>query len=199
MDQFGAALNSLVNSMGTLGGDRNETTEVRNSTTIQNLVKTSITQEVIQETISTAIATNDLKVEANGAATVSVRGVTLSATAGVVLNALSQNVLVQDAVAQMESTVEQTASDEQKGLTDLVDSFFGGVAGVVGSLGGLLQAGALPSIILFCCICSVVLVFMMVKMGGKDGAAGGGGGGGFGGGFGALRMNPYMMAASSMF
>lgn len=164
-DLVGESLKALVSTISNLGKNTNDETTVSTSTVIRNIVQSSITMNVVQETVAKAIATNALRLTASGVSAVRVSGVTLSAAAEVVQNALSKNQSVQQAVAAMDNKVKQESLDKKKGLTDLVDSFFGGVAGVIGSLGGLLQAAMLPAILSVSCVCSVVILYFMMRSG----------------------------------
>lgn len=168
-DLLGESLKALASTISNLGKNTNDSTTVSNSTAIRNIIQNSVTMEVVQETIAKAIATNALSISATGVSAVRVSGVTLTAAAEVVLNALSKNESVQAAVVAMDNKVAQEAADKKKGVADLVDSFFGGVAGVIGSVGGLLQAAALPALLSACCGCCICVIFIMMRMNKKGG------------------------------
>lgn len=158
-DDFGKALNSMVKAFNVAGSD-DETTSITNEQAFSSEVVNKMTIQVVQEAVAKAAAMNDFTNSAKGLASSTVEGIVMDAQAAVLMNALAKSEALQKAAASMENEAKTNTDIQNKGLTDLTDSVFGGISGVISSATtawGMAIGGA---ILIAFCACMVLMFGM---------------------------------------
>jgi hypothetical protein len=167
------ALTNMINQSsssvaGMLGGASSSADITNLNSTIQNVVNstTELTsyQSIVSQTFNTQNATLVVGGSCNGKITQNQK---------IVANVIALNVLkaVQDALVRNSTTanvftqLSQTSTAKSEGLSDLVNSFFNGVAKVLGVPFGAAQNMVIACVILCCLCCFGLLAFMLSPAG----------------------------------
>jgi hypothetical protein len=153
---------------GMLGGASSSGDITNLNTDIQNIVKETTKLESYQSILSQTFNTQDVALVVGG----SCNG-KITQSQKIVANVIAMNVLkaVQTALVENKSTsnvftqLSQTATAKSEGLGDLVNSFFNGVAKVLGVPFGAAQNMTIACVVLLCLCCMGFLAFALSPAG----------------------------------
>lgn len=174
-DEVGRALNNFIDMYNVMGRS-DESSKIANTQDFYNEVVNSITLEVAQEAITNARAMNNIENIARGLSYATVNGIKMDAQVAVFMKALSKNKALSDTASKISTETDQDTKEQNKGLADVTDSFFGGVGGVVRSIGSAVSSASAGIAMIFIAIAIVALSACMVMTGGLGGGGGGSGG-----------------------
>ena len=162
--ELGSELGALV------GGDSNMDIQTEVNLEIRNLIENTITTETLNSTVAEQVniqgqtlnvgncVDSDISLNQDIVAEVAATSIT-----NMVKTAIAGNTLLNTMAAKAEST----ATKKQGGLAGLMDSFLGGIAGIVGTSQQGAMAGSAASVCIVC-VLMIGLVAMFLSPAGQN-------------------------------
>src|SRR6056300_319849 len=153
-----------------LGGDTNLEMEQNLNMEVKNLVENNISRETLNSTVAEQVniqgqtlnigncVDSDIKLDQDIVAEVAATSIT-----NMVKTAIAGNTLLNTMAAKAESS----ATKKQGGLAGLMDSFLGGIAGIVGTSQQGAMAGSAASVCIVC-VLMIGLVAMFLSPAGQN-------------------------------
>ena len=158
--ELGSELGALV------GGDSNMDISNEVNMEIQNLVENNITTTNVNNTVAEQVNIQDGELNLQyydcsdtGAKLDFSQDIMAEVKATSIMNILKEAIASNEMLNKMAATTDSSATKKQGGLAGLMDSIFGGIAGVIGTSQQGAMAGSAASV---CCVC--VLMIGLVAM-----------------------------------
>ena len=157
--QMGSELGALV------GGDMNQDIKMKVDMEIENLVKKTITTNNLTSTVSEQVNIQDGELNVKrydctvGSASLDFsQDVVSEVKAESVMSTLKEAIANNEVLNKMAASADATATQKQGGIAEVMDSLFGGIAGVIGTS----QQGAMAASGFSACIVCVIVIGMVM-------------------------------------
>ena len=166
--ELGSELGALV------GGDSNMDISNEVNMEIQNLVENNITTTNVNNTVAEQVNIQDGELNLQyydcsdtGAKLDFSQDIMAEVKATSIMNILKEAIASNEMLNKMAATADSSATKKQGGLAGLMDSVFGGIAGVIGTSQQGAMAGSAASV---CCVCVLMigLVVMFLSPAGQN-------------------------------
>ena len=164
-----AQVNQASTATSQLGGGQSsssDNTTINNH--IENLIETNVTDETYNAAVSQSLGSNDGTLVIGRDCKDEIhfdQNIVSQVTAINLLDKVQQILDSDSVVSQFNATVAQTATAKSEGLAGLVDSFFNGVAKVLGVPFDAAQNMVIACVVLCCLCCMGLLAFMLSPAG----------------------------------
>ena len=148
---------SASSSLGSQGSTSQDNVTINNA--VQSIVNTTVSDTNYTKLVSDTLAKNDgvirIKKNCNGKVTIK-QGIVADIIAKNVLEAVAQDLMTNQVISNVVNTATQTSTATSKGFSEMIDSFFKGIGGLL-PWGGDNPAKA-GMFFLACCCCLCILV-----------------------------------------